>query len=342
MGGPRNISIDIAKGIGIMLVVLGHLSGVAGTEPLALSYMKGFVYQFHIPLFFFLSGLFFKPNEGWSVFLRKKINRLYFPFVFANLFFLLVDILLRVVCGKAIIPIDEIKHAVKVVLQLAVTPIGGATWFLIALFRIVILYKLLFLILGKLKFRPAVTVIICFSAALFGAVNKIGYTVSSTMVGLFFFCLGDNTKALVNKLDFSDARFKALMMILALSCLIIIKPNNQVDVSSGLYQNPCLALIGSLSGIILVLTFSSLISKTNVQLLSFVGANSMAILIGHFFSFKIITLLQIFVLNAPITAILSHPCYDVGGVWSVLYLLVGIILPLWAVRLFHPSPSHIN
>jgi fucose 4-O-acetylase-like acetyltransferase len=42
--------IDIAKGIGIILVVVGHTS-----TPL---YLHNIIYQFHMPLFFILSGLF--------------------------------------------------------------------------------------------------------------------------------------------------------------------------------------------------------------------------------------------------------------------------------------------
>ncbi|MBC1212116.1 acyltransferase family protein [Listeria booriae] len=55
--------IDYAKGIGIILVVYGHvLRGVfeAGLDiPIKLfTYEDSFIYSFHMPLFFFLSGLF--------------------------------------------------------------------------------------------------------------------------------------------------------------------------------------------------------------------------------------------------------------------------------------------
>ena len=53
---PRAAWVDRAKGYGIILVVIGHVSSV---DRLVLD-----ILIFHMPLFFFLSGLTFKPFEG--------------------------------------------------------------------------------------------------------------------------------------------------------------------------------------------------------------------------------------------------------------------------------------
>lgn len=62
---PRVAWIDMAKGIGILLVIFGH-SGISKV-PLAV------IYTFHMPIFFFLSGLVLnvKKNESFLVFLKK-------------------------------------------------------------------------------------------------------------------------------------------------------------------------------------------------------------------------------------------------------------------------------
>jgi len=49
--------IDIAKGLGILVIVLAH-NDLAGYHPT----LHKFIYAFHIPLFFFLSGMFFRPS----------------------------------------------------------------------------------------------------------------------------------------------------------------------------------------------------------------------------------------------------------------------------------------
>lgn len=73
----RSCSADILKGIGIILVVMGH---VTHDMPL-----KNWIYAFHMPLFFLLSGIFFKPTfDNW----KKSSKRLLMPYiVFAILSF---------------------------------------------------------------------------------------------------------------------------------------------------------------------------------------------------------------------------------------------------------------
>ena len=70
----RKVSIDIAKGLGICLVVLGHLSDYFGAN---MPRVYSFIYLFHVPLFFFLSGLFYKEYDSFSVILKKEV----FPFI---------------------------------------------------------------------------------------------------------------------------------------------------------------------------------------------------------------------------------------------------------------------
>ena len=56
--------IDMAKGYGIIAVFIGHM---VQNSALGL-----FVYSFHLPLFFFLSGYLFKPEASFVSFLKKK------------------------------------------------------------------------------------------------------------------------------------------------------------------------------------------------------------------------------------------------------------------------------
>lgn len=61
MQKERDNTVDILKGIAILLVVIGHFSPVQQVE--------NFIYSFHMPLFFFLSGITFWYSFG------KKINK---------------------------------------------------------------------------------------------------------------------------------------------------------------------------------------------------------------------------------------------------------------------------
>ena len=49
--------LDTAKGIGIILVVLGHSMSPILTGHMVMESLYKFLYMFHMPLFFFLSGV---------------------------------------------------------------------------------------------------------------------------------------------------------------------------------------------------------------------------------------------------------------------------------------------
>ena len=73
----RELWVDMARGIGIILVFLGHSTG----NPLC-----WFIYGFHMPLFFILSGYLFK-QEKLGIYTVKLVRRYLVPylvFCFAN------------------------------------------------------------------------------------------------------------------------------------------------------------------------------------------------------------------------------------------------------------------
>lgn len=65
-------SIDVAKGIGILLVVIGH----ADPRP----WLGNLIYQFHMPFFFILSGYLFRPTTLRD-FLQRKTVRYLLPYI---------------------------------------------------------------------------------------------------------------------------------------------------------------------------------------------------------------------------------------------------------------------
>ncbi len=66
--------IDILKGIGIFLVVLGHLSFKNEN-------ISHLIFSFHMPLFFVLSGFVFKRKKMSNFFL-SKFRRILIPYIF--------------------------------------------------------------------------------------------------------------------------------------------------------------------------------------------------------------------------------------------------------------------
>lgn len=71
--------IDLAKGICMFLVVMGHIQEAFASEELRdVSYVLSY---FRMPLYFMLSGLFFKRYDSFRYFLTKKINHLLIPYL---------------------------------------------------------------------------------------------------------------------------------------------------------------------------------------------------------------------------------------------------------------------
>ena len=79
----RSLTIDIIKGINILLVVVGHLIPYDG-------YVFRLIYSFHMPLFFMLSGYcssmqFQKRNQNFFRYLWKKIKSIFIQMIFLGI-----------------------------------------------------------------------------------------------------------------------------------------------------------------------------------------------------------------------------------------------------------------
>ncbi|HEX2994927.1 MAG TPA: acyltransferase family protein, partial [Anaerolineales bacterium] len=75
---PKRIEyLDIARGIGILLVVLGH-NDFAALSP----FFHQVIYSFHIPLFFFLSGYFVDTSLSFFNYSKKRFHAVLKPYLF--------------------------------------------------------------------------------------------------------------------------------------------------------------------------------------------------------------------------------------------------------------------
>ena len=124
----RSNTIDVAKGIGIILVVLGHNWIVYHEE-----WLTEIIFSFHMPLFFFLSGIFIKRSMGMGEFLRSRTNSLLKPF------FVVLVILggIKLVAGNlvpGVEPLPCVKYSVGILYGTGSTLAWGPMWFLPHLF----------------------------------------------------------------------------------------------------------------------------------------------------------------------------------------------------------------
>ena len=69
--------VDLTKGVCIILVVMAHIGGAFDQLD-----KHSMLSCFRMPLYFFISGIFFKPYEGLYGFIIRKTNKLIIPFIF--------------------------------------------------------------------------------------------------------------------------------------------------------------------------------------------------------------------------------------------------------------------
>lgn len=86
MAENRNIALDIAKGIGILLVIVGHTAGMKhiGHE---------LIYSFHMPLFFIIAGYLYHRQDIKTL-IAKSAKRLLIPWIVAILLQVVLCLLL--------------------------------------------------------------------------------------------------------------------------------------------------------------------------------------------------------------------------------------------------------
>ncbi|HEM6453330.1 TPA: acyltransferase family protein [Streptococcus suis] len=148
--------VDFGKGLSIFLVVLGHVvlglyeSKRFQSDETWLWIFVQSIYIFHIPVFFALSGYFFKPVSSISEFKNYILNKsiqLGIPFIFYNI----IQFILQSIGG------DSVRDAATLVdlINIYKAPLG-VSWFLYVLWGIFFIqgflsikikdYRLLFLL----------------------------------------------------------------------------------------------------------------------------------------------------------------------------------------------------
>lgn len=90
MGG-RQLEFDIAKGIAILCVIVGHLDVV---------FLQHLVFLFHMPIFFLISGYFLSTRRPLGKFVRKKARGLLVPYYFTGALIYLCSIPMSLARGQ--------------------------------------------------------------------------------------------------------------------------------------------------------------------------------------------------------------------------------------------------
>jgi polysaccharide biosynthesis protein PslL len=288
---PQRIAfIDIAKGIGILLVVLAH-NDLQAYAP----FVHQFIYAFHMPLFFFLSGMFFKPEIGFVELLKKRFNSLLMPYFFTIFLIYFFEIFL----GKMGLPIAW-SRITKSFYGNGFFLDWVAMWFLPALFMMNLVAFGFYRLLGRfaspwprwlaLALMQTVGVLtldtfLSFNLNLLGRslpLQGLPFSLDLALVGGFFFVLGREIYRNVPQEWFGSWWVLLGSTVLLLGLTWFFPATIDLNIRS--WDAPLLNTLEALLGIVLVLALSWQLARGPAWLVSFfsyMGRISVLILIFH-------------------------------------------------------------
>ena len=316
----RDQNIDLVKGVCIILMVMGH----AGAP------FRDFIYLFHMAVFFIVAGYLYNTKysdsfPGVMSFWIKRLNSLYKPFVLWNIFYLLLNnifikyniytdnpLFLLTVEGKdrgisSILSVADIFNKSLGILTFGSRPqLSSASWFLVVLFSISILYASIEYVIKKITNKPKIyhgfisMLFLLFGFYLSSRGISLPREASITFSVYFLFYIG----VVFRGVDFKSISVRGLIVILICSFLILIVCNKvgTIELSHNSYKNPVYLLFSSISGWFFVYSVVALLPFLKLRFyLSYIGRNTLPILFLHFLSFKLITFLLWLLMVSQIT-----------------------------------------
>lgn len=326
--------IDAAKGLGIALIVLGHITSV---ESPSLLYV--YIYAFHVPLFFFISGLTLKPGrEPFGAMLRGKLRTLLLPYLCYALLGYAFYILGYGAAQSLHLKIEQFNYGPwHPLLGVFIGTLGDGNlvntpvWFIIALFCTFVVGYAINAWLPSMALRWATVLLLAAAGYLASRSVKLPWSLASALVGLVFFQAGH---AYARRFGLSPQPRSRLWTLLGIGLLIsLFSPlNGFVTLADVVLGQPLLYLLFALGGIGMTLALAQLVGSGAPWLVQ-LGQWSMAIMVIHMLIIKTAKVALAAVLHMSIAEIEARWLPSLG----VLLVTVILLVPgVWFLERFLP------
>lgn len=317
--------MDFLKGIGIFLVILGHHE----------NWITGWIYSFHMPLFFVLAGVFHKNEDNYFNFFIKKIKNLLIPyFFFATILFLFWLIIGRRFGESAInnIPIKECFIGILYgdeIKGISSMEWGIPIWFLLCLFLI----SNIFYFVSKLDLKKVIFIEIFF--IIISAISKkyipipLPWNFQRALIDISFYTIGYYMK------DFIKNKNKKYSMITLIKGIFFILMNILIYLNRDKlnilekYNINLVYLIGGVFGSFGIIEILKNI-KSNKKI-EFLGKNSIILLAFHRRAMTVIKFIFIILLNK----VLIEGSVLIDIVYSIFQVIMCIPVILMINKYFY-------
>lgn len=353
----RDPGVDVAKGIGILLVVGGHCDFflITGINP----------YTFHMPLFFFIAGFFLNLEQNFISFLKKKSISLLLPYFIYNIIFCFITWGINNINipwgSKELFDIFTFRNIfIEPFLTGQQYKIGTPLWFVPCLFSVFMLsffvrkiYKNLKISKNKLYQIP-ILISLYYIFIQFPDVreNISAGIFARTAIGAIFCTLGSFYYSYIPKTyGFTKKLFITTFLLYTSICYIV----GPVEYSS-LWNNylsgyaKSLSFLYSISGILMTISLANLIclNKTifKSQLFTWLGKYSFHIMALHATGFFILNIIMASFLPNRYISSITKPFFSYSDnimflhfffsiVWCIILITIGQKCKKMILSYFH-------
>lgn len=342
----RNKSIDIARGIAMVLVVMGHCDNFGSWS------IEKFSSLFFMQLFIFLSGIFFTKskinnfNDLLNV-IKKKCLPIYLYYLkYEIVFYLLTNLFIKIgfynpdllyggkTLGLISLNYAFVKNIFRIIFLMGREPFCGAFWFLVTLIFVVCEYSIINYVGNKifkksnqqkLFLNIAVLLMFFIGCVMNRTINIPRFSPSFTLI--LFYHLGNLYKLHQKEISFDNV----ILFLASVILLNILYYCGMVSMNSNQFTNPLFLVVCSVCGIYMVMYLSNLIEKKlNLlsNLLSYIGQHTLPIVALQFISFKAVMLIQYLLGNITYGDLGLLKGANNNNFIYIFYVICGIFIPL--------------
>ena len=316
--------------------------------------------MFHMPFFFFVSGYLFNEKGLCSFisFLKKKVKSLWWPFLKWNIIFILLHNLLFLAGFEATEYTwsEILKRILLSGLMAQSEDMLGTFWFLQQLIRVTIIGWIILKLHQTVCKRRNIdknTPFIVSALLLTVFLTILSYSINLHITGIIykltFLCLTFFLSGYLYKLYSPEMKQLKLN-----KCLWLI--GAVLTIAGSIYMPVKMHTVDTwqifpywviaLSGCIMVMQISTFLQHSTISnALDYIGKRTLHIMIWHFLSFKLLTLLLVTIGVMSHQDLLAFPVpHSARHGWWILYSVVGAAVPLvielMINRLFRNSHKH--
>lgn len=264
----RRKDLDYARGIAILLILIGHSSNGMSEIEVKL------IYSFHVPLFFVLSGMLLRytktADRSWLAIGSGWLKRMIIPSIIWELILSAFYLVIKDIPLKQLI-----LNSITLHFNLSVL------WFIPCL----LLAETAWIAILKACKREATVYVCGISAAVFLAGSMIipVLFLKRVLVAGVFIIFGYILEQIRGKNKNARPAYTWLTLIPAcIIWLVSAMANGKVDLSAGVLGNVVLYYLHSLSGSLVIILACRYLPK-KLPLLGWVGRNTMGFLVTHVF-----------------------------------------------------------